>query len=414
MSEPFRLDVVTARDLCRQAEAWSEFRDRSEPEVPELIRGVWPAGTLGFISASPKAGKTWVALAMSLSIATGRPLFGAFEIITPGPVLYVAFEGARAGLRARISSLARGIGVDPDSDVLDENLHVLYKPRPFNLIDLEDADWLLSEAARTKAVLVVVDVLRQATRGWKENDAEAFDKVRDAVDPILAEGRSVALLHHFGKLSDLQRERSPGERMAGSGAIEGALDVGIYITKSESGARRQQLHFALRDGAASEPVWVAITGHGSGTHGGYTYTDTATFTVEPEAEPRDLAAEIEAYVREHPRSTTNDVAKGVSAGRTNVSEILKADERFAFEPGPNRARLWVYRSAETHPVHLFPPDPSGGVPRSGSPLGATLRATHPVGVPVDEDTYYAQLAETLAAEAHERELTYAQGAGGQS
>ena len=40
------------------------------------------------------------------------------------------------------------------------------------------------------------------------------------------EDAPIRLLHHFGKLNDTQKERSPGERIVGTGAMYGALDIG--------------------------------------------------------------------------------------------------------------------------------------------------------------------------------------------
>ena len=74
--------------------------------------------------------------------------------------------------------------------------------------------------------------------------------MRDALEPLLADGLTVALLHHFAKLTETQNQRQPGERMSGTGAMFEALDVGLYITKSESGARR--LRVELR--AATSPA----------------------------------------------------------------------------------------------------------------------------------------------------------------
>ena len=211
---------------------WSTFRDEAPPAHRWLIDGLLPAGVLCFVAGPPKNGKTWIGIALALAIAIGVPFAGAYEVPEPRDVLYVALEGSQTGLRTRIGALARGAGLDPDGDEL-ERLHMLYRPRPFDLAELATADWLLEEAADVDAALVVVDVLRAAAR-FKENAAEDFARVRDDLDPLLAGERTVALLHHFGKLTDTQKERSPGERMAGTGAMYGALDVGFLITRSET------------------------------------------------------------------------------------------------------------------------------------------------------------------------------------
>ena len=74
--------------------------------------------------------------------------------------------------------------------------------------------------------------------------------------------------------------------MAGTGAMYGALDVGFLITRSESGARRMRVEVEARDFAAPDALGVVIDGTGSGEHGGFTYTDTATLVHRRRPPPR--------------------------------------------------------------------------------------------------------------------------------
>ena len=116
MTEPTTsLEALGARRPWR-SESWAEFRDAAADEPAWLIRGWLPEGALAFLAAPPKKGKTWAGLGISLAVATGR-LFGTLAVPEGGrAVLYVALEGSRQALRARIGALARGIGLDPDAD----------------------------------------------------------------------------------------------------------------------------------------------------------------------------------------------------------------------------------------------------------------------------------------------------------
>jgi AAA domain/DnaB-like helicase N terminal domain len=297
------------------SQSWCEFRDSSEDEHRWLVHGLLPAGMLAFVAGPPKKGKTWLGLGLALVIATGRPLFGDYEVPEARNVLYVALEGSRVGLRARIGALARGLDLDPDGEDVDR-LTMLYRPRPFDLADLATATWLHHEAENVDAALVVVDVLRAAAR-FKENVAEDFALVRDGLEPLLNAGRTVALLHHFGKLSETQKERSPGERMAGTGAMYGALDVGLLITRSESGARRLRVDVEARDFAAPEALGVVIGGTGSGEHAG-----------SPIRMPRHSIS-----IRQPPRSATSRRrSKRSSATASGAPSRKSPRRRAASEP----------------------------------------------------------------------------------
>lgn len=280
-------------------ETWREFEQKALDRVPVLVDGLWPEAAFGFVAAPPKKGKTWLALSLAISVATGKPFLGQFTVPKPRPVLYVALEGHRAGLRARVGALARGLEVNPDTDELD-NLHWLYKPAGINLADPGWANLLHISTTQVDAALVIVDVLRASAR-LKENDQESFSALRFNLQPITDAGRSLAMLHHFGKLTETQKERDPGERMSGSGAMFGALDVAIYITGSDDNARSLRLEFDARDIAAPERLSVRLTGEGTGENGGLTYRDYGIWRLSDEVDEDDLKApsvEIADYVRE--------------------------------------------------------------------------------------------------------------------
>lgn len=368
-------------------ETWATFRDTADEELSWHIEGLLPAGSFAFVAAPPKKGKTWLALYMAICLSTGRSLLGEFAVPEPIPTLYVALEGSRAALRARTGSLARGCELDPDGEAL-ENLHMLYRPRPFDLARPESAAWLAEAVDELAARFVVVDVLRAAAR-FRENVAEDFAVVRDAFEPMLRSGVTIAVLHHFGKLSDSQQDRSPGERMAGTGAMYGAMDVGFLITQSTDGARRLRVDVDARDFAAPDAIGLRLSGTGSAHHGGFTYTDRAEFVFDASAaEERDIVGEIEALFRDGKWRTLTEIrdAKkgGIGANPDEVRAALSEHPgRFVQVAGEdvNRSKLakpWgtvtmsqsMTRGSESvESVPLFGDADRGGSVTDSSPVG---------------------------------------------
>jgi hypothetical protein len=255
-----------------QIEDWATFNRNSQAELEFLIDELWPTKSFAFIASPPKKGKTWLGLAAAISIATGKTFIATFTIPEPRPVLYLALEGARASLRARIGALARGLNIDPDSNQLDK-LDIAYRPRGINLADPSWAAEIANLAAEHEYAVIFVDVLRNAAR-IKENDQAEFSHLRMLLEPALAH-TSIALLHHFTKLSELSKERTPAERMSGSGAMYGALDVGLFITGSDDHARKLRIDFDGRDIAMPDPVSIYLEGDGQGPNKSLTYDDTA-------------------------------------------------------------------------------------------------------------------------------------------
>jgi AAA domain len=79
------LAISTYREVVARVAAAGEPR--------WLIQGLWPADAYGVLAAQEKAGRTWAALDLAVSVATGRPWLDHFLCPTPGPVLVFLGEG---------------------------------------------------------------------------------------------------------------------------------------------------------------------------------------------------------------------------------------------------------------------------------------------------------------------------------
>jgi hypothetical protein len=72
-----------------------------------LIDQLWTDQAVGVLGGSPKSGKSWLALEMAVSVASGTPCLGAFSVRAPAPVLLYAAEDSAASVRARLLTLAQ-------------------------------------------------------------------------------------------------------------------------------------------------------------------------------------------------------------------------------------------------------------------------------------------------------------------
>lgn len=296
-------DVLQRRSRAGQlqAQTWAEFERDATEHIPLLVDELWPDGALGFLGAPPKKGKTWISLDLAIAVATGTRFLDRFDVPEASPVIYAALEGHKAALRGRIGCLTRGRGLNPSMGSSDlHNLHVLYKPAGINLVDPAWIRQVHELAARLGAKMLIVDVLRGAAV-LKENSNDEFRDLVRALQPITTSGCSIALVHHFGKLTEISRDRSPGERMSGAGAMYGAFDVGVFITGSDEGGRALRVEFETRDLAAPELASVYLEGEPTGQNGGFIFTDKAWWVERDHAPDRDdvkaPAEEIAEYVR---------------------------------------------------------------------------------------------------------------------
>jgi AAA domain len=90
-----------------------------------LIQSLWPADAYGVLAAQEKAGKTWAALDLAVSVACGRPWLDHFACPSPGAVLVFLGEGGERATVRRIEAIATSKGVQPDQ--LAERLRLCFR-----------------------------------------------------------------------------------------------------------------------------------------------------------------------------------------------------------------------------------------------------------------------------------------------
>src|SRR5438093_11115253 len=85
----------------------SDLRTSAASSAPWLIDQLWTASAVGIIGGAPKSLKTWMALEMAVSVASGSACLASFAVPSPGPVLLYAAEDSESALRFRLESLAQ-------------------------------------------------------------------------------------------------------------------------------------------------------------------------------------------------------------------------------------------------------------------------------------------------------------------
>ena len=80
-----------------------------------LIEPLWTASSVGWVAGCPKSLKSWTALEMAVSVASGTPCLGHFKVHDRGKVLlYLAEDSLRAVReRRRQFGVLRALGVAP-------------------------------------------------------------------------------------------------------------------------------------------------------------------------------------------------------------------------------------------------------------------------------------------------------------
>jgi len=186
-----------------------------EPDPEPLVDGRLMRDSFAALVGQPGAGKTFIALDLALSVASGLPWLGA-DVRHGGPVIYVAGEGA-AGLKARIRAWKadRGIGST-------DRLGVIFYPEAVSILDERAVAAFRAAIEVHEPALLIFDTLARCLVGGEENSARDVGLLVHHSDALRRELHAAVLwLHHTNKANTSER---------GSGALRGACDTLLSLS----------------------------------------------------------------------------------------------------------------------------------------------------------------------------------------
>lgn len=290
--------------------SWAEYRIRTQREINWIVKGLLPSSGFNIIGSTPKAGKTWFLSLLAICCATGTTFLGRFVVVQPVRVHFLALEGSEPALRHRIGCLARGLGIDPDGDLLGENLFIDYKPAGVNLSEAPYAAWYCDEVERIDARLCLVDTVRRAARIRESGEGVGdLQRLTENLAPI--RDRSVLFAHHARKMAPANQGGNwtpPLERLSGSGDWGGIVEMGLVLDRRKGTEWRDtRMEIDGRDIPGFLPMRVVYEGDGTGPEGMLTYDDSLTVRIEEDdTDDEDAgklnAEEVSAWLSEQPRA----------------------------------------------------------------------------------------------------------------
>jgi len=176
-----------------------------------LIRGVWPAGDYGVHGAEPKAGKTWNAADLAVSVASGTPWLGALPVDSAGPVILFAGEGGDGNVVRRLRAIAEARGLIAD------DLDIWVCTRAPHLSDATHLAALGDQVTAIRPQLVILDPLYLAARGANGADLYAMGALLERPQHICqTAGAALLVVTHFNR----SRDTKGAARFTGAGPAE--------------------------------------------------------------------------------------------------------------------------------------------------------------------------------------------------
>ena len=220
-------------------------------EVRWMIKDIWMEDTVGFIDGPPKVFKTWVALDLALSIASGTPFMGnagfRWQESQAGMVnvLIVQEEDPRVTVARRLGRILEAKGFDAggyrkSSARINGSTITLKTGQPiplyivtssgFTFAEKEYVDWLEETIANMSPRFVLLDPLLTML-----GDTDEFKggEVANLLRPLKLMrdkyGCSFCIVHHTYKLPAKADSRRPGEQLYGSMAFHAWLESALHI-----------------------------------------------------------------------------------------------------------------------------------------------------------------------------------------
>ena len=191
-----------------------------------LIEGLWAEQAVGILGGEPKCCKSFLALDMAVSVASGSCCLRRFPVRNSGPVLLFPAEDSHRIVRQRLEGICAA--ADTAFDTLP--LYVITAPRL--LLDLpQDRQRLRQTIAALRPVLLVLDPFIRLHRA-DENASKEVAPLLGFLRELQREfALAVLLVHHVRKRSGKDR---PGQALRGSSDLHGWGDSNLYLRRNST------------------------------------------------------------------------------------------------------------------------------------------------------------------------------------
>lgn len=243
-----------------------------------LIKDILTKGGLGFIAGQPKSFKSWFGLDLAISVATGTRFLNYFDVLLPGPVLYIQEEDSPITVKDRWTTVNKAKQQMPltlkDNEIWLEPMQSVPSDAPLNMLlqgglTVSEGAWQewLDEKLRegdsgNPYQLLIIDTMMMTAGDVEENRSQQMTTLYFKPLKQLARkhGTALILVHHYSK-GDGNGKRA-GQRLLGSVANHAWAEDSMYLELSGN-------HISMQTESKS---WKANTyqvhgvGQGKGWH----------------------------------------------------------------------------------------------------------------------------------------------------
>jgi hypothetical protein len=193
------------------------------PQTQWLVQDLWADQAVGILGGEPKCCKSFLALDLAVSIASGAPCLRHFPVQRTGKVLLFPAEDSLAIVRERLEGIAAAAQVSLGSLPID----VITAPS-LRLDTPGDRQRLTQTVQTHQPILLILDPLIRLHR-VDENDASQIAGLLSFLRELQRQFQlAVLLVHHARKDSNSSR---PGQALRGSSELHGWGDSNLYMRR---------------------------------------------------------------------------------------------------------------------------------------------------------------------------------------
>jgi hypothetical protein len=252
----------------------SELSIDSAPLTQWLVQGLWSDQAVGILGGEPKCCKSFLALDLAISVASGAPCLRHFPVCQTGPVLLFPAEDSLAMVRRRLEGICSATGVGFQS------LQVEVITAPTLRLDTpKDRERLSNTVQARQPRLLILDPLIRLHR-LDENDASEIAALLSYLRQLQrAFHIAILVVHHARKDANGAR---PGQALRGSSELHGWGDSNLYMRRRGSQLTLSTEH---RAAASQDHIPLQLTQTGS-AFALCVVSDSSI--AEPDAEPSAL------------------------------------------------------------------------------------------------------------------------------
>lgn len=203
-----------------------------------LVDQFWTRNSYGIVAGEPKSFKSFLVQDLAISVASGVPFLGQFNVNQKGPVLIVQNENAPWIIKNRAEKIRASKGlvgnIQPSKnghiDVeFPDPLPIYYINQSSVVIDNPVHQKLLQQAVEEiEPVLVVLDPLYLMMSGDISNAKDLNPILTWLLEFKKAHNFSLILIHHMHK-DKSGGSRRGGQRMLGSVTLHGWVESAWYL-----------------------------------------------------------------------------------------------------------------------------------------------------------------------------------------